>query len=232
MIGVGLSNKPQLSFRVQHVGFGKHENLTLWQLYKQKPSYIQWLRSLPDPSARITNMLRHAELMDMVDDVSPIASTADETPHQPQHHGMLSDSEKMETMKDRKLGFGKHSELTVGELYSQHYSYVQFLRREQVSGPAAKCVLRYAEYMDRVDSDNVHDPGAQTVSSGQHSGKTFSKVYEEDYDYIVWLRHGGSEYGNFAALLRFATEMDKARVAAQHGWKCENLQQSSADGGV
>lgn len=229
-------NMPQLSFCVQHVGFGKHGDLTLGELYKKEPSYIQWLRRQPDPSEGAVNVLRHVELMDMVNDVPPVPHTVDEAPHHPKHRqlldfskykglsfkqvyeehndfiewlqhvsedgnvspqaeplliyaeymdGILSDADKMERLRDSKVGFGKHSELTVGELYSQHYDYVCFLRRgQQPCSAAAKRVLRYAEYMDNGDSGKDHDQlrstkethrlGDSTVSIGQHSGKTFS----------------------------------------------------------
>jgi len=128
----GCGNRQQLSFRVQQVGFGKHRDLTLWQLYEQAPDYIQWLRRQSEecgPSKQANNVLRHAELMDLVN----VPSTADD----------------------------------LGSL------------------------------------------GDRTVSRGMCMGMTYLQVYQERYDFIVWLRNNlRCRQGMFADLLWFAAGMD------------------------
>lgn len=113
----------------QTVGFGKHRDLTVDELYEQQFEYVCWMRGLDEPSSWQQSILQYYESM---------------TPRDELRH-----------LSTQRLGFGKHSELTLEELYNSKPDYIDWLRSLPDPRPVVKMIFRYGDLLAGSSSKRV-----------------------------------------------------------------------------
>lgn len=116
-----VESRAEIDMGKQTVGFGKHKDLTIDELYEQQPSYVSWMRGLDDPSPRNRAILQYYE--------------------------SITPEDELRHLSTQRVGFGKHSELTLKELYDSEPGYISWLRSLPDPSPVHKMIFRYGDLL-------------------------------------------------------------------------------------
>jgi len=120
------------------------------------------------------------------------------------------------------VGFGKNRGLTFAEVYDRKYPYIEWLRHQANPSPQACALMGYADMRDEEEpcdqqvgrrpcQTQVGDAktlGATPVGFGKHSDLTFAELYNQEYQYLQWLRDQELRAPKAAALLEYADMRD------------------------
>jgi len=179
------------------VGFGKHKDLTMAQLYQQEPDYVRWLQDKAlkdgDITPKVRAILQYADTIGSASTELQTASVED-----PDMGGDV-------------VGFGKHKDLTIAQLCQREPDYVRWLQDKALKDgditPKVRAILHYVDTMGSGDQDweSMHE---QSLGFGKYANMPYKKVYEEHRDYISWLRKQNDNGSRSQQLIGYADHLD------------------------